>query len=390
MNRPTVIIDDTTLRDGEQSAGVAFTLDERLAIARALDGMGVPELEIGIPAMGAEEREGIRHLARADLSARLLVWCRMREEEIRACRGLGVEMVDLSLPVSDQQIRHKLNRDRSWLLDRLRRCVAFARDEGLSVCVGGEDASRADGDFLLQVAEAAQQAGAERFRFADTLGILEPFGLYERIKRLRAGVDIDLEMHAHDDLGLATANTLAAIQAGATIVNTTVNGLGERAGNAPLEEVVTALSRLHGLETGIDLKRFPAVSKLVERASGMPVSPLKSVVGERVFSHESGIHVDGLLKDPLNYQGLDPHLVGREHQLVLGKHSGRHGVRWAYSRLGIAITASEADALLPHLRRFAMRLKRTPLPEELRTLHALISLSRGSAGERSAGERAPS
>ncbi|MBF0295113.1 MAG: homocitrate synthase [Magnetococcales bacterium] len=369
MSHNRVIIDDTTLRDGEQSAGVSFTLEERLAIACALDAMGVPELEIGIPAMGHEEREEIRAVAQLGLQARLLVWCRMRPEEIHACRGLGVNLVDLSIPVSDQQITHKLRRDRAWVLSTVARCVAEARDAGLAVCVGGEDASRADPGFLLAVAEAAQRAGAERFRFADTLGIMEPFGVYERLQALRRSVDLDLEMHAHDDLGLATANTLAAVRAGATHVNTTVNGLGERAGNAPLEEVVAALTRLSAHQTGIDLKQFPLVSKLVERASGMTISPQKSVVGEMVFSHEAGIHVDGLLKDPLNYQGIDPRDVGREHRLVLGKHSGRHGIRWVYASLGIDITAQEADSLQLRLRQFARRHKRVPRSEDLLTLY---------------------
>lgn len=373
MERKRVIIDDTTLRDGEQSAGVAFTLEERLAIATALDGMGVPELEIGIPAMGCEEQEEIRAVAALGLKTRLLVWCRMRPEEIDACRHLGVTLVDLSIPVSDQQIHHKLGRNRAWVLSMVARCVAQARDGGLAVCVGGEDASRADADFLQQVAATAQQAGAERFRFADTLGIMEPFGVYDALHRLRRAVDLDLEMHAHDDLGLATANTLAAIRAGVTHVNTTVNGLGERAGNAPLEEVVAALTRLSGHHTGIDLKQFPWVSKLVERASGITLSPQKSVVGEMVFSHEAGIHVDGLLKDPLNYQGIDPHDVGREHRLVLGKHSGRHGIRWVYAKLGIDISTPEADHLLHHLRHFARHHKRVPLPEDLLNLYATVS-----------------
>ncbi|MBF0211961.1 MAG: homocitrate synthase [Magnetococcales bacterium] len=369
MSPNRVIIDDTTLRDGEQSAGVSFTLEERLTIASTLDAMGVPELEIGIPAMGEEEQEEIRAVAGSGLQAHLLVWCRMRPEEIRSCRNLGVAMVDLSIPVSDQQLRHKLQRERAWLLSRIPRCVGMARELGLTVCVGGEDASRADPDFLLTVAETAQRAGAQRFRFADTLGIMEPFGVYDQMKRLRQAVDLELEMHAHDDLGLATANTLAAIRAGATHVNTTVNGLGERAGNAPLEEVVAALTHLFGHRTGIDLKRFPYLSRLVEQASGMSLSPQKSVVGERVFSHEAGIHVDGLLKDTRNYQGIDPHEVGREHRLVLGKHSGRHGIRWVYGKMGIEITSQEADRLQVQLRHFARDYKRIPRSEDLLSLY---------------------
>ncbi|MGD8843121.1 MAG: homocitrate synthase, partial [Gammaproteobacteria bacterium] len=226
---PRVTINDTTLRDGEQSAGVAFSLEEKIAIARRLDAIGVPELEVGIPAMGAEEQASIRTLASLGLAARLMVWSRMREDDIRQCRGLGVDLVDISVPVSDQHIRRKLGRNRAWVLRMIQCNVSLARDMGFEVCVGGEDASRADDGFLLELLGVAQRCGARRFRFADTVGVMGPFALSARIARLRRSTDIELEMHAHDDLGLATANTLAAVVAGATHVNTTVHGLGERA-----------------------------------------------------------------------------------------------------------------------------------------------------------------
>ncbi|WP_127477661.1 homocitrate synthase [Sulfurivermis fontis] len=369
MNPRPLIIDDTTLRDGEQTAGVAFSLDEKLAIARALDGIGVPELEVGIPAMGAEEREGIQALATLGLNAHLLVWARMRDDDIALCADLGVQMVDLSIPVSEQQIARKLGRDRAWVLANIERCIPRALELGLEVCVGGEDASRADDDFLLQVAETAQAAGATRFRFADTLGVLDPFAVYERIARLRRATDLAIEMHAHDDLGLATANTLAAVRAGATHVNTTVNGLGERAGNAALEEVAMALRCLHGLDSGIELRGIDAVSQLVAEASGRPLPWQKSVVGEGVFTHESGIHVDGLLKDPRNYQGFDPALLGRAHRLVLGKHSGSHGVMRGYAELGIRLSEEQAQRLLPRIRAFAVQHKRAPEAAELEVIY---------------------
>jgi len=368
----SVIIDDTTLRDGEQSAGVAFSLDERLAIAAQLDRAGVPELEIGIPAMGEEERESVRAIAGLGLGARLLVWSRLRADDLRQCAGLGVQMVDLSIPVSDQQIHHKLGRNRDWVLAEITRQVPTALDAGLAVCVGGEDASRADSDFLLRVLECAQRAGAGRFRFADTLGVMEPFGVLDTMRRLRAVADIELEMHAHDDLGLATANTLSAILGGATHVNTTVHGLGERAGNAPLEEVVMGLKHLYAIDAGIDPQQFASLSGLVAQASGRPVAWQKSLLGEGAFTHEAGIHVDGLLKDPRNYQAINPAELGRMHTLVLGKHSGTRSVQQAFAALDLLLDRVQAERVLQWVRGFVIRNKRAPNNGELLEIHAQL------------------
>jgi homocitrate synthase NifV len=256
---------------------------------------------------------------------------------------------------------------------------------GLDVCVGGEDASRADLDFLRRVIETAQTAGARRFRFADTVGILDPFTVHRTIRALRSETDLQIEMHAHDDLGLATANTLAASIAGATHVNTTVNGLGERAGNAALEEVSVALERIHGIATGVHFDQLPGLSKLVEAASGRAVGWSKSVVGSGVFTHEAGIHVDGLLKDPHNYQGLDPAWLGRTHQLVLGKHSGTRSVQRHFLRHGLQVTRAEASRLLIRLRRFVTDHKRPPSIDEMIQMRS-ITLPPGASDPVAAGE----
>lgn len=357
---PYISLNDTTLRDGEQTAGVAFTIDERTAIARALSESGVPEIEVGIPAMGRREEEEIRAVVTLGLAARTIAWCRMCDFDLEAAKRSGVAMVNLSVSVSDQQITNKLHRTRAWVLSAIAGYVCKARDLGFDVAVGGEDSSRADPDFLLQVIEAAELAGARRFRFADTLGVLDPFRTYETFMRLRTHSSLELEVHAHDDLGLATANSLAAVRGGATHVSTTVNGLGERAGNAPLEEVALALRYLGDCQTSVNTHALCSLSALVAQASGRSVAVNKAVVGQAIFTHESGIHVQGLLRDPSNYQFLNPADLGLEHKIVLGKHSGSSSVQWAYHELGIQLSKQEADEILHLLREHYIASKNPP------------------------------
>jgi homocitrate synthase NifV len=365
----TIVIDDTTLRDGEQTAGVVFSLDEKKRIARLLDEIGVGELECGIPAMGKAEQAAVRALVEMDLRARLITWNRATVADIQASLDAGVTAVDISLSVSDIHIEHKLRKDREWVREQLKAALGFAKEHDLYVSVGGEDSSRADLDFLVELMELARSLGADRFRYCDTLGILDPFATYDNVAYLRGRVPaLDLEVHTHNDLGMATANAIAGIRAGARFVNTTVNGLGERAGNAALEEVVMALKHACGIDSGVDTRRLVEISRYVGRASSRPVPEWKAVVGEKVFSHESGLHADGVLKFPGNYEGFDPAEVGLARHLVVGKHSGSQGLNFRLRQLGFDLNRLELNDLLERVRGISQRNKRPLTDQELRTL----------------------
>ncbi|WP_434564600.1 homocitrate synthase [Thermoanaerobacterium thermosaccharolyticum] len=356
---------DTTLRDGEQTAGVVFANSEKIRIAKMLDEIGVNQLEVGIPTMGGDEKETIAKIAKLGLNASIMAWNRAVIDDVKESLECGVDAVAISISTSDIHIEHKLRTSRQWVLDHMTSAVQFAKKEGVYVSVNAEDASRTDIDFLIEFAKCAKEAGADRLRFCDTVGILDPFKTFDVIKRIKESIDIDIEMHTHNDFGMATANALAGFRAGANFIGVTVNGLGERAGNAALEEVVMALKHVYKYDIGIDTKRFRELSEYVSAASGRQLPSWKAIVGTNVFAHESGIHVDGALKDPHTYEIFDPDEVGLERQIVIGKHSGTAALINKFKEYGRTLPENEAKELLPYVRSLSIQLKRPLFDKEL-------------------------
>lgn len=263
-----VKIVDTTLRDGEQMAGVAFQAEEKRTVACALSDLGVYAIEVGTPVMGEEECQALKMILAEHLPIQVIAWNRAKREDILASVQCGFTRVHISVPISDLHIGYKLGRSREWVLQNLVDSVLFARSLGCRVVVGTEDTSRADPNFFLQVANTVAKLGVERIRYSDTVGCMEPFAVYRIMSRLVAACGLPIEMHVHNDYGLATANTLAAIHAGVQLVSVTVTGMGERAGNASLEEVVRALYSLYGYDAGIKWAKMPQLTERVRQMLG--------------------------------------------------------------------------------------------------------------------------
>lgn len=362
---PVVLIDDTTLRDGEQTAGVVFSNEEKIRIAQLLDEVGVHQIEAGIPAMGGDEKKTIKKIASLGLRASILAWNRTIIDDIKHSIDCGVDAVAVSISASDIHIEHKLRKSRLWVLDSIKKSVDFAKQHNLYVSANAEDASRASLEFLLEFAQTAKDAGADRLRFCDTLGILDPFETYKVMKFLKDEVSLDLEMHTHNDFGMATANALAGVKAGAKYVNTTVNGLGERAGNAALEEVVMAMKYIGQVDLGFKTEMFRELSEYVAQASARTIPVWKAIVGTNVFAHESGIHADGVIKNPITYEAFSPEEVGLERQIVIGKHSGTRALIAKFKEYAIELNEAQANDLLPTVRSTSVQLKRALFDKEL-------------------------
>ena len=358
-------IDDTTLRDGEQTAGVVFANDEKIHIARMLDKIGVHQIEAGIPAMGGDEKDAIKAIAALNLNCSILGWNRAVKSDIDDSIECGVDAVAISISSSDIHIEHKLRKSREWVLESVKTSVDYAKGFNLYVSVNAEDASRSDMEFLLQFARTAKETGADRLRYCDTLGILDPFETFMRVKTIIDIIGIDVEMHTHNDFGMAIANAIAGIKAGATYVNTTINGLGERAGNASFEEFVMALKYLENVDLGIDTHLFREISEYVATASGRFIPAWKPIVGANLFLYESETRATNVMKDSRTFELFGPEDVGLERKIILGKYSGVNTVLSKLDLLGYRATLKEAEEIADIIRAKSIAMKRSLYDSEI-------------------------
>ena len=360
-----VKIVDTTLRDGEQTAGVVFAKEEKIYIAKLLDEIGVEQIEAGVPVMGGDEKDVIKKIVDCNLNSSIMGWNRAVIKDVKASLDCGVDAVAISISTSDIHIKHKLKTNREKVLIDMTKAVEFAKKNNLYVSVNAEDSSRTERPFLVRFAKEAKNAGADRLRFCDTVGIMNPMETYKAIKYINNKVDIDFEMHTHNDLGMGTANAISGVMAGAEYVGVTVNGLGERAGNAALEEVMMSLKSSLNIDNNYDFSKLKALCEYVSIASGRELSPWKTIVGKNIFSHESGIHADGAIKNPLTYEIFSPEELGLERKIIIGKHSGTAAIKNKLKKYDINIDKFTASKLLEKVRHTSVSLKRALTEKEL-------------------------
>jgi len=376
MNGANIRLLDTTLRDGEQAVGVIFSPREKRQIASLLASIGIPAIEAGFPALGPEEQACIMAVVDAELKTMngqpldVYAFARARRDDIRASADCGVNGVVISISTSESHIHRKFQHQKGWVVERVSEAAQEAASAGLKFTVSAEDASRTELAMLIEFFQHAEGLGAERVRYCDSLGIEDPYTTYKRIKYIDQEIGLPIDMHMHNDFGMATANALAGVRAGAGGVIGSIGGIGERTGNSPIEEVTMALKHLYDVDLEIDTARFREIAEYVAQASQRAIPIWKAIVGTNVFAHESGIHADGILKHPDSYEAFSPDEVGLERQIVIGKHSGSASVVHKFKKeFDIQLDNAAAQKLLEKVRAAAVELKRPLFTKELMMLY---------------------
>ncbi len=342
---------DTTLRDGEQTPGISLTVDQKLVIAQALDELGVDVIEAGTAIAGDEEFKAIKEIANAGLNAEVCSFARIKEIDIDAVANADADSVFMVAPSSDIHIRTKFpGKSREDVIEMSVKAVEYARERGLIVEFGAEDSSRADLNFVKELFRAVVEAKADRLTFTDTVGVLTPERTESVMRDLTSEFKVPIAFHGHNDFGLATANTVFAVKGGAREVHVTINGLGERAGNAPLDEVVLALETFYGIKTNVKKEKIYETAKLVEALTRFPIALNKPIVGYNAFVHESGIHTSAILRDAESYEPIPPEVIGRKRAIVHGKHSGKASIMRLIEELGYEANDDQVKEIMKRIK----------------------------------------
>jgi len=356
----TIEIFDTTLRDGEQTPGISFTAEQKRTIARQLDALGVDIIEAGTPITSKEEKEVVQLICDEGLSAKICGLARILTQDIDACVDCGVDMIHIFVPSSAIQREHTTKMSEALVKEQAYKMTRYVKERGFMCMFSAMDATRTRLEFLIDLYKTAEEAGADILNVPDTVGVSEPFAMYELVGEIYRAVKVPISIHCHNDFGLAVANSLAAVKAGASEVQVSVNGIGERAGNADLVETVMSLNSIYGLKTNIKTERLFEMAKLIERLTGIPIPVTKPVVGENAFSHESGIHTHGVMvrSDTFEPGIMTPEMVGHRRRIVLGKHTGKHSVAKKLSEIGMSPSKEELEEILERIKELGASGKR--------------------------------
>ncbi len=348
-----VMIFDTTLRDGEQTPGIALSVDDKIRIAQALDDLGVDVIEAGFPASSHGEMDAIKKIVALGLQSRICGLARCSKKDIDASVDCGLDYIHMFIATSDIHLQHKLKMTRPEVKARAIESIEYAKSRGVTVEFSCEDATRTDLGFLKEMHLAVQEAKVDKINVPDTVGTISPPAMEYLIGELMTVTKVPIAVHCHDDFGLAVANSMAAVRQGAQQVHVTINGLGERAGNAALEETVLALMAFYNIQTSIDTRKIGPTSRLVSRLTGVVIPANKAIVGNNAFAHESGIHVHGVLGDPSTYEAFGPELVGVQRNIIIGKHSGTHSVKDKLDEYGVELTDAQIATVVDKIKKLA-------------------------------------
>ncbi|MEG3224470.1 MAG: homoaconitate hydratase [Methanobacteriales archaeon Met13] len=336
-----ITVYDTTLRDGEQTPGVCLRTPEKLKIAKKLDELGVHQIEAGFPIVSREEKRSVRAIVDENLDADILVLSRTKKEDIDIALDCDVDGIITFMGTSDIHLKHKLKLSREEILNICMTSIEHAKDHGLFVAFSAEDATRTDINFLKEIYLKAESYGVDRVHIADTVGAISPQAMSYLVKELKKDIKTEISLHCHNDFGMAISNSISGLLAGASAVSTTVNGIGERAGNTSLEELIMTLLIIYGVDLNFNIGIICELSQLVEELTNMRVPDNKPIVGKNVFRHESGIHVDAVIEEPLTYEPFLPEMIGHQRRIVLGKHSGCRAVKAKLDECHIEVTRDE-------------------------------------------------